>query len=191
MARERLEERTVDHRAISLVTEAMRQRIEDLIYPKTVFVGPLDADDAINHSINLFLYRLGINADLRSAPHVTVEGGLPLDLYFLVTPRTQSERHHDVGVQTFEGLEALGLIIRSFNDRPDLTGGAVMRETVRLSIDPVPSEEMGRIWTLFPTANYRTSVIYIASPVWIDPALPAVTGGPVIAEPHRVGPFAA
>lgn len=180
----------MDYRAIRLVTDAMKERIEFLIGQKTVYVGPLDAQDAINYEVNLFLYRLGINADLRSAPHFEYEGGLPLDLYFLVTPRTQSERYRDAAADTFESLETLGRIMRAFNDRPELTGAAVAGETVRVSIDPVSSEEMGRIWTLFPTANYRTSVIYIASPVWIDAEIDAVRGGPVIAEPHRVGPLA-
>jgi hypothetical protein len=46
---------------------------------------------------------------------------------------------------------------------------------------------MSRIWTLFPTANYRTSVVYLATPVWIDPAHIAATGAPVVEEPHTLG----
>ena len=51
------------------------------------------------------------------------------------------------------------------------------------------SEEMSRIWTLFPTANFRTSVVYLAYPVLIDPALVRTVGPPVIREPHRAGHF--
>jgi hypothetical protein len=59
-------------------------------------------------------------------------------------------------------------------------------ETVRLTLDPISNEEMGRVWTLFPTENYRTSVIYIASPVWIDPAA-ALSAAPLV-KIYRTAP---
>jgi hypothetical protein len=42
------------------------------------------------------------------------------------------------------------------------------------------TDDSSRIWALFPTANYRTSVAYLASPVWIDPPTPEATAGPVV-----------
>jgi hypothetical protein len=73
---------------------------------------------------------------------------------------------------------------------PNLTGVPVQGETVRVTLDPVSSEEMSRIWTLFPAANYRTSVVYLATPVWIDPVLPLASAPPVTSEAHPVGPIA-
>jgi hypothetical protein len=40
---------------------------------------------------------------------------------------------------------------------------------------------------LFPTANYRTSIAYLASPVWIDPKLPETVGAPVVKDSLDVG----
>jgi hypothetical protein len=71
-----------------------------------------------------------------------------------------------------------------------ITGLAVQGDTVRVTLDPVTSEEMSRIWNLFPTRNYRTSVVYLVTPVWIDPVAPLPPAAPVTHEPHRVGPMA-
>jgi hypothetical protein len=76
------------------------------------------------------------------------------------------------------------------NASPNITGVPVQGETVRVTLDPISSEEMSRIWALFPVANYRTSVVYLVTPVWLDPAAPAITAAPVTAEPHRIGPIA-
>ena len=37
-----------------------------------------------------------------------------------------------------------------------------------VTLEPLSTEEASRVWTLFPAVNYRTSVGYIATPVWID-----------------------
>jgi hypothetical protein len=64
--------------------------------------------------------------------------------------------------------------------RPELTGPAINHETIRVTLDPLTTEESSRIWALFPAANYRTSVAYVASPVWIDPPDPEPTAVPVV-----------
>ena len=77
--------------------------------------------------------------------------------------------------------------MRTLNDDPELTGVKVGHETVRVSLEPVSTEEMSRIWTLFPTANYRTSIAYVASPVWIDPEFPPVPAARVTDDRLNAG----
>ena len=67
--------------------------------------------------------------------------------------------------------------MQALQAEPELTGAAVDHETVRVTLEPLTTEEASRIWALFPTANYRTSIAYLATPVWIDPPLPAAVGG--------------
>jgi hypothetical protein len=159
-----------------------------------VYVGPLDDPEAQDASAVLFLYRVVANADLRSAEHrlppadplqpATVHrGALPLDLYYLLTAGTSQTGGE------LKSLRTLGCAMQRLNDEPQLVGVGVGGDTVRLTLEPVNSEEMSRIWSLFPTANFRTSVVYIASPVWIDPAIARPVGPPVVREPHRVGHF--
>jgi hypothetical protein len=50
---------------------------------------------------------------------------------------------------------------------------------VRVTLEPLTTEEASRIWTLFPTANYRTSIAYLATPVWIDPPQATPLAAPV------------
>ena len=177
------------------VTEALRTRLEAALassgVPGTVFVGPLDDADALGAALILFLYRVMPNGTLRNREHRVVSSGippvqvfhnsLPLDLYFLVTVGTKP------GASEETPLRALGFVIQSLQAAPDLIGPAVNHETVRVTFEPLTTEEASRIWALFPTANYRTSIAYLASPVWIDPPLAATEGALVVEDQLRAG----
>lgn len=179
----------MDANAIRSVSAALETILERAIRGN-VYVGPLDDPGASSASAVLFLYRVSVNADLRNSSHsvlgttgstIVYDGSLPLDLHYLLTAGT---------LQTGGELEALGVLgvaMQALNDAPYLVGVPVQGETVRVSLDPITSEEMSRIWTLFPTVNYRTSVAYLASPVWIDPAVTHEPAGPVVHEQYRVG----
>ena len=179
--------------AVQVVTKAL----QDLLAPAVgnVYVGPLDDPQAQGSDAVLFLYRVAVNPDLRNSEHVLpppVPGGppvvfrnaLPLDLYYLLTAGNAQAGGE------LAALETLGQAMQLLNGAPNLVGLPVQGETVRVTLDPVSSEEMSRIWSLFQTANYRTSVVYLATPVWIDPAVPETLAAPVTHEPHRVGPIA-
>lgn len=187
--------------AIIQVTKAMSARLQRALVasgdPGSVFVGPLDDPDSQGASLILFLYRVAPNASLRNREHrvpssnpaspvLVFQNSLPLDLYYLVTVGTRPGMSEEVLLRT------LGFAMRELHLDPDLVGQEVGHETVHTSLEPLTTEEASRIWTLFPTANYRTSVAYLATPVWIDPALPpppaarvlqdSLTGGTRLAE---------
>lgn len=186
----------MDAKALQTVSAAIQARLAADI-GGSVHVGPLDDDEAAAADLVMFLYRLAINADLRNAGHrrpprepaaqvgrqrpdiateEVIEGALPLDLYYILSA-SPSKAGSDL-----DGLGRLGAAIQTLNDRPLLVGPPVVGEIVRLCIDAVSSEEMARIWSLFPTVNYRTSVVFMASPVWIDPRDPAPAIVPVVSE---------
>ncbi len=179
------------------VTEALRERLKIALassgVPGTVFVGPLDDADASGAALILFLYRIVPNASLRNREHrvsssnppppvQVFQNALPLDLYFLVTVGTTP------GSSEETLLRALGFAVQALQADPDLTGPAVSQETVRVTLEPLTTEEASRIWALFPTANYRTSIAYLATPVWIDPPQPAPTAAPVVEDQLLSGP---
>lgn len=185
--------------AIQLVSQALRDFLQTALAAQSingpVYVGPLDDPDAAGASVVLFLYRVAVNPDLRSSEHrvpgatptdppIVYRGSLPLDLYYLLTGWTAASGQ---SAGELDSLRVLGCAMQALNDAPNLVGLPVQGETVRLTIDPVNSEEMSRIWTLFPTANYRSSVIYLASPVWIDPRVPETIAAPVADETYAVG----
>jgi hypothetical protein len=162
------------------VTEALRGRLEAALaasgVPGTVFVGPLDDADVSGAALILFLYRIMPSASLRNREHRVAATGidpvqvfrnaLPLDLYYLVTVGSIP------GSSEEAPLRALGFVIQTLQTDPDLSGPGVSHEPVHVTLEPLPTEEASRIWALFPTANYRTSIAYLATPVWIDPAAP-------------------
>lgn len=176
--------------AIYATTQALRARLEQALQdaqdPGAVFVGPLDDPDARGASLILFLYRISPNPSLRNRDHrvvpddpppaaaIVYTNSLPVDLHYLITVGTRDGQAED------PLLKVLGHAMRALNDEPDLVGPKVGHEPVHVSLEPHSTEEMSRIWTLFPTANYRTSVAYVATPVWIDPPQPPAGGARVV-----------
>lgn len=177
------------------VTDAIRDRLTAALATGSltggVFVGPLDDPAANAAALVLFLYRVIPTPSLRNREHRVATGGvppveiyrnaLPLDLYFLVTVGTIPGGSGDTP------LLGLGYAMQALQANPEVTGASVNQETVRLSIEPLTTEETSRIWALYPAANYRTSVAYVASPVWIDPALPDAVGAPVVQDQLNAG----
>ena len=164
--------------AILRVTVALRERLKAALtrsqVPGTVFVGPLDDPDAGGAALVLFLYRIAPAANLRNQEHRVPSGkpqpsvfvyqnSFPLDLFFLLTVGTTP------GSSEETLLKALGYAIQEIQNSPDLVGSDVGHETVHVTFEPLSTEDASRIWALFPTANYRTSIAYLATPVWIDP----------------------
>jgi hypothetical protein len=117
---------------------------------------------------------------------VRLAGALPLDLFYLLTGGNMQ-----TGGERDAGLVALGYAMQALNDTPNLVGLQVQGETIRVSVDSVTSEEMSRIWALYPTINYRTSVVYRVSPVWIDPSALAIPAPPVTNQTGNVSPAVA
>lgn len=120
-------------------------------------------------------------------PVLTFDSALPLDVYFLLTIGQPPQA--PAGPVLLEGYRLMGYALRSLQLDPFLMGPEVDGDTVRISLEPVNSEEMNRIWALFPTTDYRLSVVYLASPVWIDPD-DAAELPRVVDDQRRVGVLA-
>lgn len=183
--------------AIFNVTAALSARLQSALaaagIPGAVFVGPLDDPDSAGAPLILFLYRLIPNTSLRNRerrvpnpapppPAIVFHDSLPLDLYYLITVGTRPGQSEE------PLLRALGYAIRELQGAPDISGPVINNETVHVSIEPLSTDEVSRVWNLFPAANYRTSIAYLVSPVWIDPAAPAAPAGPVIEDQLRSAP---
>lgn len=177
----------MNHEAIYRVSTALKERVQQAYAAAGgagdgVYVGPLDDADAAGHKLILFLYRVAPNPSLRNTAHtvpaaITHADALALDLYYLLTLGDASGAAADL-----EQLKFLGSALQTLQREPVLAGAAVGHEPVTVSLDPLGNDEMSRLWALFPTVNYRTSVAYLASPVWIDPREPAAAGAPVLDE---------
>jgi hypothetical protein len=174
-------------RVTKALGDRLTQALDDANMPGKVFIGPLDDPDASGAALVLFLYRIIPSASLRNREHrvpsstpppaVNVfRNALPLDLYYLVTVGTTQ------GPSEETPLHWLGVAIQAIQAEPDVTGPAVNHEAVHVTVEPLTTDEASRIWALFPNANYRTSVAYLATPVWIDPLLPEPVAGAVVED---------
>jgi hypothetical protein len=184
----------MNYSGIQRVTLEIKKRLTEAINATDaqVFVGPLHDDGADDAYLVLFLYRVVPNPDLRNTFHEVpstdgsgvskvYDKALALDLYYILT----AGGRQDGGEK--DSLERLGQAMIALNQLPLFAGSAVDNETVRLSLYPGTSDELSRVWALFPDQNYRTSVLYLASPVWIDPDAVRAEAPPVIVDRARSG----
>jgi hypothetical protein len=178
--------------AIQLVTESLKGLLESTLNAGEVFAGPPYDPLAAAASASLFLYHLVPNAELRNEPELTnlrsgadssgdprdaiLEGtesaSIPFDLRYLISvSRPPGQNANSSPLE----LLRLGQIIQTLHANPVLSGSRLPGQTVRLTPDPISMEEISRTWGLFPDTAYRTSVVYLATPVFVDaPRLPAV-----------------
>lgn len=198
--------------AIARVTSALQARLETALVAAAdggkVFVGPLDDAESQAASLTLFPYRIVPNASLRntehrlpapspSPPYVVYRDALPLDLYYLISVGARPGAPKGPLIDV---LGTLGYAIQELQANPDLPGATVTSggtavslepDPVRVTMEPLTTDEIGRLWALFPTVNYRTSVAYVASPVWIDPSLAPAPAARVLQDQLGADPGAA
>jgi uncharacterized protein DUF4255 len=132
----------------------------------SVYVGPPDAG-RMDDELILFLLRINPNADLRNADLARSgtagpDAALPLDLHYLVTAGSPAN------ITSTEGLTRLGHAIRAIESASPLSVPSHGQDAVWLSLEPMSTEELSRIWGLFPNYNCRTSFVFRAGPVWIE-----------------------
>ena len=180
---------TVD--AIQLTTEALKGLLETRLGAGEIFIGPPSEPAAAEASASLFLYHLVPNAELRNEPRLDglrsgapdspgTHDSIPFDLRYLITVFRPTRPGG--GGSPIELLR-LGQIIQTLHATPVLTGARLPGQTARLTPDPVSMEEISRVWGLFPETAYQTSVVYLATPVFVD--APPVLAGPRVREVHR------
>ena len=175
--------------AIFNTTEALRLRLEQAI-AAPVYVGPPIKEDVKELRASLFLFNVVPNRDLRNVDRVVPPSGgsapgaagarvdaLPVDLRFLISVFRMGNDPNE--------LTTLGQIMLALHREPTLSGSTLQGQTVRLTPEPYTSDDMNRIWGMFPQDFYRTSVAYLAAPVFIE--APLALGPPVLSRALKQG----
>ncbi len=180
--------------AIQRVSKAIAARINSALSAISsqhkVIVAPPSKDNLGVMQIVLFPYKLMVNTALRNTERVLPPSGpqgqplvfneaLPLDVFYLMTAGTSQP-------DDLESLVWLGTAMQTLQQNSILAGSPVDGDTVRVSLEPAVLDEISRVWAMFPDADYRTSVVYVASPVWIDP-LHEDVAAPVIDDQRLFG----
>jgi Pvc16 N-terminal domain len=167
--------------------------------------GPTDT----GNQINIYLYQVLPNAAMRNndmplqvRPGETAQPPVALTLHYLVSAYGQAD--DDTAAHVL-----LGQTMRIFNDNAvldrqtiadALSGNDLFEqvERVRLTLYPLSSDEIAKLWTAFST-QYRISAAYLADVVLIESAqasrtpLPVLTRGSndsgIIAQASLLPPF--
>jgi Pvc16 N-terminal domain len=178
--------------ALQTVTNALRRRLGTAVANTRVHTRPPDRlRPGLETApyLNLFLFEVLPNAAWRNQELPGRGGGaqlrppLSLDLRYLLTAYPDGDDEDSA-----HGL--LGQAMLLLHDDPvlrraELAGTApaagvdLQVDQVRLSLMHLPLDELSKLWTAF-TTDYRLSVVYQASVVLIDPAVPPTAPLPVL-----------
>lgn len=187
-------------RAIVETTEGLQRLIEEQLGPNQVYVGPPIASQVGQRRASLFLFHLEPNKEMRNEPRFVPPpaaspptarpeaiGALPLDLRYLITVF----RTTGIGPGNDPNeLQTLGQIVQALHTNPTLTGARLAGQVVRLMPEHYSMEELSRIWGLFPQGAqdyYRTSIVYLASPVFVEATTPEPDRPPVLGYRQESG----
>jgi hypothetical protein len=165
--------------AIFDTTMALRRRIKQATGAASVHVGPPLRGEMGDATIALFLFHIQPSAELRNTPRfasppagpatgpaVAIDA-IPLELRYLIVCYRGENQGGNSGPEPGE-LETLGTIIANLHGDPILSGAALSGQQVALTPDPASMDDMNRIWGLIPDEPLRTSIVYLAAPVFIE-----------------------
>jgi hypothetical protein len=182
--------------AIAQITDAFRARLETAVGPGQVYVGPPIAEDVGSRKLALFLFHVLPNQAMRNEIHYVpastdpedpfVEANaIPLDLRYLISA-FRSTGTGNGGLADPDEMLNLGAAIQQLHAHPDIDSSEVPHQLARITPEPYTMEDISRVWGLMPQTSYRTSMVYLVSPVFV--ALGLGSGSPrVMMHEYRHG----
>lgn len=189
-----------DYRAIAGVSRTLKTLLRDRMQdPVSVSFTPPDVtkpDDISGKWLNLYLYQVFENGYLKNQEipgqgHPSAYGHPPLslDLYYLLTAHASIETLPE---SDLDAQEILGDAMRVLHDYSMVTDQLPIRratvgtvgepildlhlrdefEQIKITLQPMSLEDLSKIWTAMPEANFRRSVAYQVSVVQIESRRP-------------------
>lgn len=184
--------------ALFNTTMALRRRLIEATLeggnPVGIHVGSPLASEVGDSAISLTLVDVQPSAALRNAPRIaaapstgpvtgpgaTVEA-IALELRYLIVCHRKRAVGNESGTFPTE-LSTLGRIIAALHAdavlsvaavtdadaNPDQQEAALAEQLVRLSLEPYGLDGWNRLWALFPETAFRTSIAYVAAPVYVS-----------------------
>lgn len=194
------------YKAIGAVSASLKALLEDRMEASIdVTIAPPDVVlPGRTARVNLYLYRITENAALKNQEipghgHPAAYGHPPLslNLHYLVTAYPSNEKTDDADRKA---QETLGDAMRVLHDYAILTPDLLDKdpphpklldpalrdafERVKITLEPMSLDDLSRIWTAMPQANFRRSVSYEVSVVQIESRIPRRAVKPV--EKRRI-----
>ena len=133
--------------------------------------SPADATDDTLPSLSLFLYQVTENRHLKNQGMQETNTGalryppLSLNLYYLLTAYASSrETEHQIAGRAMQILHD-NAIVRGSLLQGSLSGTF---EEIVVLMNPIPLEDMNKLWSMFGSKPYRLSITYQVSTALID-----------------------
>jgi hypothetical protein len=174
--------------AIGMVSESLRNLLngEMTLNPPVVVTILAPDESGGSRRINLFLYKIQENPAFKNMdwqpkqgdPNTLVPPPLSLNLFYLMTPYSQS----DPEIGNADAHAILGEAMRVFHEHPIVPkehlvdGLQDSREQIKIIQNTLDLEELSRVWSTF-TQPFRLSVMYEISVVQLD--MPAESARPM------------
>lgn len=148
------------------------ENLDGLISPgDIVFKSPVELQEGKKHLLSIFLFRVEENAHLKNqqvqnqAPASLRAPSVLLDLYYIITPFAEERDEEHL---------VLGRVIQIFRDNAILKG-SILKEglegtdsQLRVTLQPLPFEEVFQLWQGFTEKSFKLSVCYKVTPVEIS-----------------------
>jgi hypothetical protein len=177
--------------SIAVVTAAIHEIVQAAVQEAApgamVRVGPPRAMSPGEKAVNVYLYHLTANADLRNRdlPTRDAAGGLvarpqtAVDLHYLISFAGEDHLATEIMLaRVLTALHAAPVLAREDLERivapggpfPFLAGADLPEQRDRIKLTPefLSLEELAKLWTIFFQIAHRPSLQYIASPLLLD-----------------------
>jgi hypothetical protein len=185
--------------AIALITDAVRGRLEAAVGAGRVYVGPPVAEDVGDRRLALFLFHVLPNQAMRNESHYVAAStdpqdpfvevnAIPLDLRYMVSA-FRATGTGTGGTADADELLSLGAAIQQLHAHPDIDASQVPHQLARITPEPYTMEDLSRVWGLMPQTSYRTSMVYLVSPVFVG-LEPSPVSPKVMEHEYRHGSLA-
>ena len=165
-----------EYTVIDDITNSMLNLIktnsDGLLLPDHISAAsPADITDDNPPRLSLFLYQIGENEHLKNQGMQQTDAGqlryppLSLNLYYLMTSYAQSRdtEHQIIG-------RAMQILYDNTVIRGSLLQGSLsgMFEQIIVVLNPIPLDDMNKLWSMFGSKPYRLSITYKVSTALID-----------------------
>jgi hypothetical protein len=183
------------YKAIRAVSSTLKNLLSSEMEDQPVSVTLLPPDvapsNATGKRINLYLYMVTENGYLKnqeipgeSHPNSYGHPPLSLNLHYLVTGYSDSDSGDD---RDLSAQETLGDGMRVMHDFAIIPGNSPFLdpelqnafERIKIDLQPATLDELAKIWTALPSANFRCSAAYNVTVVQIESELPRQLAPPV------------
>ena len=175
---------------IAVITAAIQELVQaavQVVPGATVRVGPPSAATPGEKEVDIYLYRISPNAELRNddLPQRTAGGlltGKPtaaIRLHYLIAFAGEDHLATEIMLGRVVSIlhalpvltgEVLGGIASAGGSRPLLQGSDLPAQDERVKLTPeyLSLDEISKLWTVFFQLAHRPSLQYVVTPVLID-----------------------